>query len=636
VADEELVCAPQPAAVIEEPVADAVPDVCVPDPVIVAGASSLEESEPHPVDASHPTEAPSPLGVWLEPAVPGAGSMDSPWEASHTWEAPASADAPVGPASADDTASPWPADASLSPDVVTASWQHDPSSDRDVGDVCAGIDVGTGIDAWAGINVDADADAEITVMPAARPARQRRSRKRKITEIPADEQTTSAVVAWPAQDDTAAFQAEPIASPRTSLMDRHVPAWEPPTNLEAIAAEARQKKAAPAPRPEVPDAPVMDPLPAPVVSAPVVPAPVASDPEALAPPVWTPDPPIVAPACQAPPSVLVTSVADPVDAAPPPRALAPPRRRTLVTFSQQINWRRTIAASIIFALLEGAAFAAAWWWVHPGARGTLVVQTSQPGVAVLIDGTQVGETPYRSDLKPGRHRLTLRQGSLVREMPVEITLGVVTTQTLDWPDGPEARHGTLTVTSAPTNAEVVIDGTVRGRTPLTLGDLTEGKHKLTIRSASGTVSVTADVRAGETSALDVPIFAGWILVHAPLDLAVRVDGTHVGSSLDGQILLAPGTYRITASNQRLGFSKTVSATVEPGKIQRVTIEVPDVVVRGEGEQGTEVWVGGELRGTLPARVTVPLGTHEVVLRRPDGSERRRTMTARADTPLHLD
>ena len=97
-----------------------------------------------------------------------------------------------------------------------------------------------------------------------------------------------------------------------------------------------------------------------------------------------------------------------------------------------MNWRRVVAASVLIALFQGAAFAA-WWWVQPGARGTLVVQTSKIGVEVLLDDKVVGRTPFREEVAPGRHKLGLRQGSNVREMPVEISVGVVTTQAIDWP-----------------------------------------------------------------------------------------------------------------------------------------------------------------------------------------------------------
>jgi hypothetical protein len=67
------------------------------------------------------------------------------------------------------------------------------------------------------------------------------------------------------------------------------------------------------------------------------------------------------------------------------------------------------------------------------------------------------------------------------------------------------------------------------------------------------------------------------------------------------------------------------------------VTLPSVPLMVTDEDGAEVLVDGESRGTLPdPAITIPLGTHEVVLRRPDGSERRRTLTVRVGAPVSLD
>src|SRR5690606_7271628 len=64
-----------------------------------------------------------------------------------------------------------------------------------------------------------------------------------------------------------------------------------------------------------------------------------------------------------------------------------PRRRF------EINWARTIAASLLVAMIEGVAFAAAWWFVTPTERGWLIVHTKPSGIDVSIDGRTRGRTP---------------------------------------------------------------------------------------------------------------------------------------------------------------------------------------------------------------------------------------------------
>lgn len=467
-------------------------------------------------------------------------------------------------------------------------------------------------DASTAIDAVAAPPAECTGEKGADSSRSRRRRARKKAR-----QKVAAPIPPPAPRSWNSPPAETKSDghERTvSLVERDVPSWHPPADLGLLRSIAEHVPLDSAPAPEV------SPTPPPLLPPPAAIVPVAP----------VPDTHVTRPFSHHP-APLVTVVGDlpPVPSATPAVA----RQRTVVVFTQQINWRRTVAAAVMLALLESAAFAAAWWWVQPGARGTLVVQTSVPGVEVLIDGKSVGHTPYHDDLPPGRHALTLRRGALQRQMPVEISLGVVTTQTLSWP---AASAGGLRVTSAPEGADVVIGGRVRGQTPLTVDDLSAGRHTLVLRSRSGTVSVTAVVVAGETTSIDVPIFAGWVRVHAPVDLAVAINGTHVGSSLDGQILLSPGTHRVAVSSDTLGFAETLTATVEPGRVRNLTVTLPEVAVEAPGENGAEVFVDGVSRGVLPEAATVPLGTHEIVLRRADGSERRRTLTVRAGAPVTFD
>ena len=398
----------------------------------------------------------------------------------------------------------------------------------------------------------------VPAMPNASGNRRRRSRQRKSKKV------TAPPTPVPSEAPSPLSITTPTAPERgTSLKERDVPMWQPPADLGTVLADAARRATAITAQAEPSPA---GPAPSDVTAA------AATASEVAVPPTAVPPAPSEGRAADAggrrltlvemadtsgiatpaPASAVITGVAEAV--APTPMIEVERRPRTIVVFTQGVNWRRTAAAAVLLAVLESAAFAAAWWWVQPGAKGTLVVQTSVPGVEVLVDGKSVGHTPFHDDLRPGRHTLTLRRGGLERNMPVEISLGVVTTQTLSWPD---ASTGALRVTSSPEGANVLLGGRVRGRTPLTLDGLSAGRHTLHIRSTSGTVSATATVVAGETVTVDVPIFAGWVQIHAPVELSVSVDGTRVGTSLDGQILLAPGTHRVEVASETLGSRRDV-------------------------------------------------------------------------------
>ncbi|MGI8672972.1 MAG: PEGA domain-containing protein [Luteitalea sp.] len=431
-------------------------------------------------------------------------------------------------------------------------------------------------------------------------------------------------------------RASAAVRPTRSLVDREVPAWTPPLNLSSIR-ECPPLPVEPLPpAADVADAPTRD-LPAGTQASPAW-SPQGSSlllPEPARPgeieirAVGMPD---LAEYVPRPSHPALTTMADatastasharqaPTDGWHPPVPATPDRR--------SVNWRRLIAASILLALLQGVAFAA-WWWAQPGVHGTLVVQTAVDGVDILIDGAVVGRTPFRGQVSPGRHKLTLRHGDRRRDMPVEISLGVVTTQALDWPEAAANATGSLQVTSTPTGAEVLVRGVAKGKAPLLLEDLPAGPQPITLRGESGTVTVTATVRPGETIQLDVPIFAGWVVVDSPVELSLLINGTRIGSNMDGQILLSPGSHRLEAVSEALGFRQRFTVTVEPGEVKRVTVRLPTAALQVQDDDGAEVYVDGDRVGALPGNLRIPLGTHDVVIRRRDGGERRQTVTVRA-------
>ena len=528
---------------------------------------------------------------------------------------------------------------------------------------------------------DEEVESAATLSSDAAPARKkrRRSRRRKLTvalpvevrpnlaapqavvevepapspaESLAPVVSTPDVVMQPSPAEPADAPEPTLLGGRRSLLEREVPTWTPPADLGAVA-----RVVAPRPTPVVV-------IPPEVVSPDqwgTGTFPVATADSATAQPASSPAarPPVERPARHAmpvpvePPRVeepiravgmpdleefglssgrgALTSVADPIGPSLSSSRHAEARPAPVIVESESSRswtWRRVVAASVLIALFNGAAFAA-WWWVQPGARGTLVVQTAQPGVEVLLDGKLLGKTPFREQVTPGRHKLTLRQGLARREMPVEISLGVVTTQALDWPAADGSARGNLQVSSTPAGAEIVIDGKSRGQAPQLLEDLPVGNLELTLRGDAGTVTVTATVIAGETTPLEVPIFAGWVLVDAPLELAIVLRGSRIGASTDGQILLSPGRHQLEAVNEALGFRKAFGVLIEPGEVRRVEITVPPGSLQVHDEAGSEVFVDGERAGVLPGLLRVPLGTHDVLVRRPDQSERRQTVTVRA-------
>jgi len=187
--------------------------------------------------------------------------------------------------------------------------------------------------------------------------------------------------------------------------------------------------------------------------------------------------------------------------------------------------------------------------------------------------------------------------------------------------------GSVRVTTTPAGARVTVDGKPRGVTPVTVGDLSPGNHEVTLESSAGTVRRTVTVAANQTAQLEESIFSGWLAVYAPFEIVISESNRVLRPDERGQILLSPGLHDLRVSNRTLGYEATRNVEIKPGATTnlRVTPEPSKLTVTSP--EPAEVWIDGTKVGDTPLNsAPVPLGTHDVLIKRAGGAERRYTIT----------
>ena len=184
------------------------------------------------------------------------------------------------------------------------------------------------------------------------------------------------------------------------------------------------------------------------------------------------------------------------------------------------------------------------------------------------------------------------------------------------------RTGQLVVSSASGTARVLVDGVERGMTPLTLDDVPVGPHVVALQSATGTVERSVTVDVNRPARVDETIFPGWVLVTAPVDLAVT-EGTRLIRLDDlGQAMLSPGHHELHLENRALGFSELRQVDVRPGETLRLSITPPRSTISVTAADPAEVWIDGAAAGLTPlVDFPVGIGTHDVRLRGAAGERR---------------
>ena len=196
-------------------------------------------------------------------------------------------------------------------------------------------------------------------------------------------------------------------------------------------------------------------------------------------------------------------------------------------------------------------------------------------------------------------------------------------------DQPPVRGG-LTIRSQPAGADVRFGGSAVGRTPLTLGDLAPGSHRVVLRLDDyRRFDTTLTVREGDTTALTPRLVPRPAVVRVRVVPSgeVQINGTRRAANADALVVdsLSPGTHQLTIASS-LGRWAT-QLQLEAGERYERTVdftEQVDVAVTARASDGrplpnATVQVDDQTVGYTPQRLTLRVGLHTIRIEK-DGFE----------------
>ncbi|ACS33301.1 PEGA domain-containing protein [Thermococcus gammatolerans] len=199
------------------------------------------------------------------------------------------------------------------------------------------------------------------------------------------------------------------------------------------------------------------------------------------------------------------------------------------------------------------------------APALLKVESNPSEAEVYIDGTYIGVTPVGNyELQPGTYKVKLVKYGY-QNYTTTITLKAGENRTLKVTLTPNYAH--LTINSEPQSAEVYVNGTYKGVTPLTL-ELLTGNYSLKL-TKEGYENYTAmvEVKPGETktvSATLTPAYGFLNVDSAPSGAEVYINRTYIGTTPLENYKLPPGKYTITIKKE--GYEEyTKSVNIISGK-----------------------------------------------------------------------
>jgi len=167
--------------------------------------------------------------------------------------------------------------------------------------------------------------------------------------------------------------------------------------------------------------------------------------------------------------------------------------------------------------------------------GWIYVSSSPGGAAVTIDGNPAGQTPVNgalelSNIPVGVHSVSIELGGYQSYLTTSAVIANTVSEVSIalQPTAPASGSGSVAVQSAPPGANVFLDNSFIGVTPLTLPDVPAGSHIVTVQLAGyAPYSASVEVAAGTTSTVSAPLSAA--TPAAPATSAPLIPGIAAGA-----------------------------------------------------------------------------------------------------------
>jgi formylglycine-generating enzyme required for sulfatase activity len=201
------------------------------------------------------------------------------------------------------------------------------------------------------------------------------------------------------------------------------------------------------------------------------------------------------------------------------------------------------------------------------------------GARVRVNGEEIGSTPLSADLREGEHDVRI---SLAGFKTWQDQLRVIGNQPQILPEvSLEKADGVLAVSSNPKGANVTVDGTYQGQTPIEIALPPAMKYRIEL-SKAGYHSAVRDVRveAEETQRLTVRLKSNQGVIRVishPRDAEVYVDGVSYGRG-NPRLKLAAVPHKLEI--KRKGYAPyKVTVTPRPGFDQEVTATLKTLAQR---------------------------------------------------------
>jgi serine/threonine protein kinase len=265
---------------------------------------------------------------------------------------------------------------------------------------------------------------------------------------------------------------------------------------------------------------------------------------------------------------------------------------------------------------------------------TLTITSTPTGAEVFLDGVAIGTTPVMNRIiKPGTYAVKVAlAGYEEYGTSLELKEGEarsVTGRLVKTAVAPTT--GILTVTSTPAGAQVFLDGTDIGTTPVASKAVALGAHTLRV-TLSGYNDYSTSIALGATETRTVaatltktsvaPSSAALVITSSPSGARIYLAGKDTGKVTPGTFAVTPGTHTVkltkdgyTTYQGSVQLTTTGTTTTLPVTLVKVAVVPASATLTvTSAPSGATVYLNGYDIGTTPiTKKTVAPGTHSLGL-----------------------
>jgi len=221
--------------------------------------------------------------------------------------------------------------------------------------------------------------------------------------------------------------------------------------------------------------------------------------------------------------------------------------------------------------------------------GTLSISSTPTGAKVYVNNQYKGITPLTLTLNEGNYSVKLSKENYedsTQSVTVKANQTGQVSITLKEIPSPKPKTGNLSVSSIPAGAQVYVNGTYKGLTPITINNLNPGTYSIQLKLDGykivyGSVVVSADDTKYYSETLT--LLTGTLSISSdPSGANVYINGDYKGTT-PLNLTLAPGNYTVKLTKE--GYEDhTESTTIQSGMQSKVQAQL-----KKKSMAGTLVW-----------------------------------------------